>query len=1061
MLSGKDNAQVDQNADREELSNGHIRCSLCSSTFRRPEHLKRHLRSHTKEKPFECAQCGRHFSRTDTLHRHELSHHAPGSEGGKGRTHRITVKTFRACFSCATARVRCSGGVPCGRCDARSLECQYPTQRRSKAKAMQEAEAQDDNLNPLHHDSKKPSHQNKFSIGNPGGVEPSSKTSLKVASTTGSGHNQQSPQDAPFIADASNPRLYLTNETQGLSAAAQLPPDAYPGDISQACDNSKSNASGEFSVDSSNNLDPELRNPKPGLANSASDLAIPMATNPEMSLEFDPAFFDQSMLSTVNWLPGELLSGTSSSQAPRSISVPSQYNQSFSPGTYFSRPVWQPSAISAGPTSPLHPGIASRTPSLHVSRGNDIESPGQPARAGSEPSPYDESVGSAKRSADYYVDGARSRLPKYRKRLAHWSPSSVDPVDVDRQLFAEDLDRCFNFPGIHEIRTNQISEGAARFPRRIEASTYDKIHRQFIHLCCKPNPFFETFKSEKFPTVHECNQFIVFFFDSFQPVYPVLHLPTFDPNTCHWLLALSIIALGCHVSAISDMEQCTVAFHEFIRRGIYAEVRILFTPVTVVPFQLTIFRPQKANKQPGDASIELMQAMLFNCIGLLHGKSEEGRTSGLSAFGDLVGLLKTSRLLAPLRPNFNGPSPKEAWMSWIRDEVRRRTGYCIWLVDCTLAYSFDDRPLLVLDDGQAALPAHEKLWQAPSAEAWLPLWEESSGSFFVTKKSQQALTLTVNESLLDAVHILYIEKSVVPGIGEFSHILLIHALYHRMWEVGDYFRRPLSSWTPTAKKQSRETAIPTGSVWLPGIPSYSKWRNSACDCLDILHWTANSTVAKAAGLEHPTVLHLHAARLFLLTPFREIRSLATALATENLSWSKRHQSLEWQYIWRWMKHDQYKARLSIVHAGVTLWHIRRYSTNAFHEPVAAFIAILTLWAYGSCHALTSHESDPHAQARSEPLREPRFVHLDRPCDDELVQLFVREGHSMRGNITGVGDICGPEGPEGVLRVGCEILSGLTAWSISKKSVAILTRLAHLSSHHSSAQQGHRHDAEHV
>lgn len=68
---------------------------------------------------------------------------------------------------------------------------------------------------------------------------------------------------------------------------------------------------------------------------------------------------------------------------------------------------------------------------------------------------------------------------------------------------------------------------------------------------------------------------------------------------------------------------------------------------------------------------------------------------------------------------------------------------------------------------------------------------------------------------------------------------------------------------------------------------------------------------------------------------------------------------------------------------------------------------------------------------------------------------------MRGNVTGVGDICDLEGPERVLRVGCEVLSGMTAWSVSKKFLAILTRLADLSSYHSSWEQNRRHDAEHV
>lgn len=39
------------------------KCPVCARTFSKTEHLERHVRSHTKEKPFQCQHCGRKYGR--------------------------------------------------------------------------------------------------------------------------------------------------------------------------------------------------------------------------------------------------------------------------------------------------------------------------------------------------------------------------------------------------------------------------------------------------------------------------------------------------------------------------------------------------------------------------------------------------------------------------------------------------------------------------------------------------------------------------------------------------------------------------------------------------------------------------------------------------------------------------------------------------------------------------------------------------------------------------------------------------------------------------------------
>lgn len=45
-------------------------CPLCFAVFQRPEHVKRHMRSHSSEKPYQCELCQKRFNRSDNLKAH-------------------------------------------------------------------------------------------------------------------------------------------------------------------------------------------------------------------------------------------------------------------------------------------------------------------------------------------------------------------------------------------------------------------------------------------------------------------------------------------------------------------------------------------------------------------------------------------------------------------------------------------------------------------------------------------------------------------------------------------------------------------------------------------------------------------------------------------------------------------------------------------------------------------------------------------------------------------------------------------------------------------------------
>lgn len=71
-LHGNEGAQPQQEEDADAAasisvaplnSKNNPNCAICHQSFKRNEHLERHVRMHTMERPFVCVVCDARFSR--------------------------------------------------------------------------------------------------------------------------------------------------------------------------------------------------------------------------------------------------------------------------------------------------------------------------------------------------------------------------------------------------------------------------------------------------------------------------------------------------------------------------------------------------------------------------------------------------------------------------------------------------------------------------------------------------------------------------------------------------------------------------------------------------------------------------------------------------------------------------------------------------------------------------------------------------------------------------------------------------------------------------------------
>ncbi|KAJ9157752.1 C6 transcription factor [Pleurostoma richardsiae] len=113
-------------------------CADCLRRYSRPEHLQRHIATHTLGKRFLCDVCGKAFGRADLLKRHRANHDNDDNGTKKRRINASPSagRVAHACVACAKARVKCEEVKPCARCRSRNINCEYSSSEAGSAAAM-------------------------------------------------------------------------------------------------------------------------------------------------------------------------------------------------------------------------------------------------------------------------------------------------------------------------------------------------------------------------------------------------------------------------------------------------------------------------------------------------------------------------------------------------------------------------------------------------------------------------------------------------------------------------------------------------------------------------------------------------------------------------------------------------------------------------------------------------------------------------------------------------------------------------------------------------------------
>lgn len=142
------------------------------------------------------------------------------------------------------------------------------------------------------------------------------------------------------------------------------------------------------------------------------------------------------------------------------------------------------------------------------------------------------------------------------------------------------------FPKLDTIKTDFVDIEDIGHVGAITTGQYTNIQQCLNDHERKGLRYYYPLRNAHLPSISVMNCFVQLYFEHFQPIFPMLHPPTFSMADTPWQLVLAFASIGCRYSKAierNSKREWADAFQEFLRRALSETASVLISS----PFQLT------------------------------------------------------------------------------------------------------------------------------------------------------------------------------------------------------------------------------------------------------------------------------------------------------------------------------------------------------------------------------------------------------------------------------------------------------------------------------------------